>query len=50
MNTSEAFDAVAQLADEFIERQRRGEHPTMEEYASKYPDLADEIRDTFPEK
>ena len=44
MNTSEAFDAVAQLADEFIERQRRGEHPTMEEYASKYPDLADEIR------
>jgi serine/threonine protein kinase/WD40 repeat protein/Flp pilus assembly protein TadD len=39
---------VEQLAEEFIERQRRGEHPSLSEYASRYPDLADAIRDLFP--
>jgi serine/threonine protein kinase/WD40 repeat protein len=39
---------VEQLAEEFVERQRRGEHPSLEEYTSKYPERADEIRDLFP--
>jgi tRNA A-37 threonylcarbamoyl transferase component Bud32 len=39
---------VEELAEEFIERRRRGETPTLEEYASKFPDLADEIRSLFP--
>eukprot|EP00913_Durusdinium_trenchii_P008811 g8277.t1 len=37
-----------QLADEFLERHRRGEFPSIEEYATAHPDLADEIRDLFP--
>ena len=39
---------VEQLAEEFIERKRRGERPTLSEYTEKYPDLAADIRDLFP--
>src|SRR5262245_19226624 len=41
-------DPVEELAAEFMERQRRGENPTIEEYTSQHPELADEIRDLFP--
>src|SRR5262245_3668110 len=41
-------DPVEELAAEFMERQRRGENPTIEEYTSRHPELADEIRDLFP--
>ncbi len=37
-----------QLADEFVERLRRGERPALEDYASEHPKLAKEIRDLFP--
>ncbi len=43
--SDERFSA---LADEFIERQRLGQHPSVEGYAAAHPDLADEIRLTFP--
>jgi serine/threonine protein kinase len=36
------------LAEEFMERYRHGEAPTIEEYAERHPDLADQIRDLFP--
>ena len=36
------------LAEEFVERQRRGEHPSLLEYIERYPELAEEIRDLFP--
>src|SRR6516162_7537451 len=36
------------LADEFADRYRRGERPTLSEYTDKYPELADEIRELFP--
>ena len=39
---------VERLAEEFLERQRRGEHPSLGEYTSRFPELADEIRDLFP--
>ena len=39
---------VEALAEEFLERKRRGERPTFAEYVARYPDLADEIRDVFP--
>jgi serine/threonine protein kinase/WD40 repeat protein/tetratricopeptide (TPR) repeat protein len=39
------FDA---LAEEFVERHRRGEQPSLSEYADRYPELADAIRDRFP--
>ncbi len=41
-------DPVEVLADEFIERCRRGERPTISEYVEGHPALADEIRDLFP--
>ncbi len=39
---------VEELAASFLERYRRGEHPSLTEYAEKHPDLADEIRELFP--
>ncbi len=39
---------VEALAEEFLERKRRGERPTVTEYVARYPHLADEIRDVFP--
>ncbi len=36
------------LAEDFMERQRRGENPSVSEYVAKHPDLADEIRELFP--
>jgi WD40 repeat protein/serine/threonine protein kinase/Tfp pilus assembly protein PilF len=46
--TSPERNPVEKLSEEFLERHRRGERPSVEEYASRYPDLADEIRDLFP--
>jgi serine/threonine protein kinase/WD40 repeat protein/tetratricopeptide (TPR) repeat protein len=39
---------VEQLAEEFVERYRRGERPALSEYTSRYPRWADEIRELFP--
>ncbi len=36
------------LADEFSARLRNGETPSPDEYAARFPDHADEIRDIFP--
>jgi serine/threonine protein kinase/tetratricopeptide (TPR) repeat protein len=41
-------DRVGELAEAFLERHRRGECPSVEEYASDYPELAGEIRRLFP--
>jgi serine/threonine protein kinase/WD40 repeat protein/tetratricopeptide (TPR) repeat protein len=43
-----ALDPVAVLAGEFAERYRRGERPSLSEYTSRYPELADQIRELFP--
>jgi serine/threonine protein kinase/WD40 repeat protein/tetratricopeptide (TPR) repeat protein len=39
---------LTQLAEEFVERHRRGERPALSEYVNRYPDLAAEVRDLFP--
>jgi serine/threonine protein kinase len=39
---------LERLAEEFVERHRRGEHPALLEYVARHPDLAAEIRDLFP--
>jgi serine/threonine protein kinase/WD40 repeat protein/tetratricopeptide (TPR) repeat protein len=39
---------VEVLAEEFVERQRQGEHPSLLEYMERYPELAEEIHDLFP--
>jgi hypothetical protein len=39
---------VELLAEEFAERYRRGERPSINEYVERHPELADEIREVFP--
>jgi serine/threonine-protein kinase len=39
---------VEELAEEFVERYRRGERPSLQEYAERYPVWADQIRALFP--
>ena len=41
-------DTLDALADEFAERLRRGESPTIAQYAEAHPELADAIRELFP--
>jgi WD40 repeat protein/serine/threonine protein kinase len=45
---SEQFVVLNRLADEFAERFRRGDRPTLEEYIDRYPKLAEDIRELFP--
>jgi serine/threonine protein kinase/WD40 repeat protein len=37
-----------QLAEEFVARFRRGEHPAISDYCARFPEHADEIRELFP--
>jgi WD40 repeat protein len=39
---------VEELAEEFRARLRRGESPDLTEYITRYPELAEQIRDLFP--
>ncbi len=49
METSSASrEAVELLAEEFVERFRRGERPSLSEYAARYPEHAEEIHKLFP--
>src|SRR5260370_7843557 len=38
---------IEQVAEEFLQRYRRGERPALAEYTTRYPELADDIRDVF---
>jgi serine/threonine protein kinase len=48
LTTSGGRNPVEALAEEFLERKRRGEPATPEEYAAARPDLAEEILTLFP--
>jgi serine/threonine protein kinase/WD40 repeat protein/Tfp pilus assembly protein PilF len=39
---------VAEVTDEFMERLRRGEHPDVEDYARRHPQIATVIRHILP--
>jgi len=41
-------DPVEALAEKFIERLRRGEEVSVEEYTADHPELAAEIEELFP--
>jgi serine/threonine protein kinase/WD40 repeat protein len=46
--TTSDFSPVDRLAEEFLERRRRGESPAIAEYVERYPEWADQIREVFP--
>src|SRR5262245_21448462 len=41
-------DPLDVVAEEFAERCRRGEQPSLSEYLTRYPQWADELRDLLP--
>src|SRR5262249_44050806 len=41
-------DQLGRLADEFLERHRRGERPALTEYAARHPERAEQIRELVP--
>jgi hypothetical protein len=47
-DTSSNRDPVEALAEEFLQRKRCDDNPTVEECCAQHRDLADEIRDLFP--
>src|SRR5215831_9092901 len=47
-NEERVRDPVEQLAEDFLERYRRGEHPSLSEFIARAPEHAGEIRELFP--
>jgi serine/threonine protein kinase/tetratricopeptide (TPR) repeat protein len=41
-------EPLVAVAESFLDRFRRGERPSVAEYADRHPELADQIRDLFP--
>src|SRR4029077_11402124 len=39
---------VLELAEEFLDRYRKGERPPLREYIDRHPDLASEIKEVLP--
>jgi serine/threonine protein kinase len=49
MSSSESrAGLVLELAEEFLERYRKGERPPLKAYIDRHPELAAEIREVFP--
>jgi len=46
--TDEGCDSLEALAVDFVERQRRGERPSISEYVARRPDMASDIEEIFP--
>ncbi|XZE56371.1 protein kinase domain-containing protein [Planctomycetaceae bacterium SH139] len=46
--TDDVLELVDVLASDFIARYRNGDRPTVEEYASRHPEISDSIRRMFP--
>src|SRR5262245_1207508 len=47
-NDPSVADPFGRIADEFVEAFRRGQRPSVEEFARRYPEHSDEIRDMLP--
>ncbi|MFI5455437.1 MAG: protein kinase [Isosphaerales bacterium] len=48
VDSSSEHDRLDELAEEFVERHRRGEHPSLSEYLTLYPEHAEAILQLFP--
>ncbi len=47
-DSSERFVLLNHLAEEFAQRYRKGQRPSLQEYIERHPALADDIREYFP--
>src|SRR5260370_39271709 len=47
-NDPSSADPFGAIADEFVEAFRQGKRPSVAEFARRYPEHADEIRDMLP--
>jgi WD40 repeat protein/serine/threonine protein kinase len=47
-NDLSSADPLGAIADEFVEAFRQGKRPSVEEFAHRYPQHADDIRDMLP--
>jgi serine/threonine protein kinase len=47
-NDPSPADPFGQIADEFVQALRQGQRPSVEEFARRYPEHADEIREMLP--
>jgi serine/threonine protein kinase/WD40 repeat protein len=47
-NDVSSADPFGQIADEFVEAFRLGKRPSVEDFARRYPEYADEIREVLP--
>jgi serine/threonine protein kinase/WD40 repeat protein len=47
-NDVSSADPFGQIADEFVEALRQGKRPSVEEFAGRYPEHADDIREILP--
>ena len=48
VDDAERDDLLDRLGEEFAARLRRGEQPSLKDYADRYPELAEEIHELFP--
>jgi eukaryotic-like serine/threonine-protein kinase len=47
-DSSAGRDPFDRLAEEFVARLRRGERPSLDDYAARHPELAEQVRELFP--
>jgi hypothetical protein len=47
-NDRSAADPFGQIGDEFVEAFRQGQRPSVEAFARRYPEHADDIREMLP--
>ncbi|HKB04224.1 MAG TPA: protein kinase, partial [Gemmataceae bacterium] len=45
---SRDYDLIDRLAEEFAERYRNGERPSVQEYCDRHPHIADDLREMLP--
>lgn len=48
MTSSDEVPLIDMVAEEYLERVRRGEAPSVDDYVARHPQLEDEIRDLLP--
>ncbi|MCI0464391.1 MAG: hypothetical protein L0Z62_46245, partial [Gemmataceae bacterium] len=45
---SSSADSFGQIADQFVAALRQGQRPSVEEYAQRYPEQAEALREILP--